>query len=276
MARLAELAAAAAWYAVALVCCAGSWRALLPQVRLRDAIPRYGVGSLANTLLPARAGDAVRVGLFARAVPGGTLAVVGAVAVAGTARWLAVTPLGVAGTIDSNLPPLALLAGGAVALPLPLAFALARRSTRAARIVAPLRAARRADLGTVCCWVGCIVVARVVAATIVAHAFGIPQPLAAALLVVPALELAGIVPLTPANLGVAGGAAALAFHAHGVEMRTALAAGLALHTVETVTSVAIGAASAVRLVGYRPETTFRSALRTLCGSGANESCSAND
>ena len=277
MGRVPELAAAAACYAAALVCCAGSWRALLPQVRLRDAIPRYGVGSLANTLLPARAGDAVRVGLFARAVPGGALAVVGAVAVAGMARWLAMTPLGVAGTVDSGLPPLALLAGGVVALPLPIAYALAGRgSVRASRLLAPLRSAGHAELRSVGAWVTGILAARVVAAAAVAEAFGIAHPLAAAFLVVPALELAGVVPLTPANIGVAGGAAALAFHAHGADMKTALAAGLTLHTVETVTSVAIGAASAVRLVGYRPAMTFWSAFRTLCGSGANESCAAND
>jgi uncharacterized membrane protein YbhN (UPF0104 family) len=249
MGRVPELGAAAACYAAALICCAGSWRALLPEVRLRDAIPRYGVGSLANTLLPARAGDAVRVTLFARSIPGGALAVVGAVAVAGIARWLVLTPLGVAGVLDSSLPPAALLAGGVVALPLPIAYALAGRgSARAGRLIAPLRAAGRAEFRSVTGWVAGILAARVFAAAVVAQAFNVPHPLAAALLVVPALELAGIVPLTPANLGVAGGAAALAFHAHGVDMKTALAAGLTLHTVETLTSVAIGAASAVRLV----------------------------
>ncbi|HZR94634.1 MAG TPA: lysylphosphatidylglycerol synthase domain-containing protein [Gaiellaceae bacterium] len=277
MGRAPELAAAAACYAAAFVCCAGSWRALLPHVRLRDALPRYGVGSLANTLLPARAGDAVRVGLFARIVPGGALAVVGAVAVAGTARWLALTPFGIAGTLDSHLPRVALLGGAAIVLPLPLAYVLARRGcVRAARILLPLRAARTGGLCAVAGWSLGIVAARVVAATAVGQAFGLRHPLAAALLVVPALEVAGIVPLTPANVGVAGGAAALAFHAHGAEMKTALAAGLTLHAVETATAVVIGAASAVRLVGYRPAITLRSAFRTLAGSGANDRCSAND
>ena len=47
------------------------------------------------------------------------------------------------------------------------------------------------------------------------------HPLAAALLVVPALELAGVVPLMPANVGIAGGAAAVAFHAGGMPMHAA-------------------------------------------------------
>ena len=55
--------------------------------------------------------------------------------------------------------------------------------------------------------------ARLGGVTLAGSALGIPHPLAAALLVVPALELAGVVPLTPANVGIAGGAAAVAFHA---------------------------------------------------------------
>jgi hypothetical protein len=75
------LAGAAACYAAALLCCAGSRRPLLPaRLGLRDSLARYGAGSLANTVLPARLGDGVRVGLFARVVPGGTLKVVGAAA----------------------------------------------------------------------------------------------------------------------------------------------------------------------------------------------------
>jgi hypothetical protein len=76
---------------------------------------------------------------------------------------------------------------------------------------------------------------------------------------VPALELAGIVPLTPANAGVAGGAAAVAFHAGGAPMHAALAAGFVVHAVETGTSLAIGSASAVALlrsgVRIRPRRT---------------------
>jgi hypothetical protein len=66
------LALAGTCYAAALVCCAGGWRALLPaSLPLYDAVARYGVGSLANTFLPGRAGDAIRIGLFGRVVPGG-------------------------------------------------------------------------------------------------------------------------------------------------------------------------------------------------------------
>jgi hypothetical protein len=76
--------------------------------------------------------------------------------------------------------------------------------------------------------------------------------LSAALLVIPALELAGTIPLTPANIDVAEGAAALAFHAHGLPMGGALAAGLALHAVETAAGIAFGGAGAGLLLRRSP------------------------
>jgi hypothetical protein len=85
---------AGACFAAGLVCCAGGWRALLTgDISLVDACARFGCGSLANTFLPARGGDIVRIGLFARVVPGGAVAVRGAVAAFEVARWTALLPL---------------------------------------------------------------------------------------------------------------------------------------------------------------------------------------
>jgi hypothetical protein len=263
--RAPELAAAAACYAAALLCCAGSWRALLPtRLRLVDALSRYGVGSLANTLLPARLGDGVRVGLFARVVPGGALAVVGAVAAVGTVRWLTLAPLGVAGTADLHVP---VEAAALVLVPPAIALVLVRRG----HFVVRGRACAAASV-----WICGVVAARVVAAASIAAAFGMPHPFAAAVLVVPALELAGVISVAPANLGIAGGAAALAFHAHVAATSTAVAAGFALHAVETGTALAIGLASAVSLFRYRPAMILRSARLTFAGRGANDSSLAND
>jgi hypothetical protein len=166
-------------------------------------------------------------------VPGGALAVVGAVAAVGTVRWLALTPLGVAATAGAHVPRTVLVAA---AIPLVVAAVLARRGHLTARPRAYAAAAA---------WIAGVVGTRLLAAAAVAASFGIPHPLAAALVVVPALELAGVVALAPANLGLAGGAAALAFHLHGAPAETAVAAGFALHAVEAGT--AIGIASAVVL-----------------------------
>lgn len=88
-------------------------------------------------------------------------------------------------------------------------------------------------------------------AAVAGSALGVSHPLTAALLVVPALELAGIVPLTPANVGIAGGAAALAFHAHGLPMHAALAAGLALHGIETGVGLLVGVLCTAALLRRR-------------------------
>jgi hypothetical protein len=265
-----ELVFAACCFAAAIGCSAASWRSLLaPRLAFGDAVARYGVGSLVNTFAPARAGDAVRVGLFARVVSGGILAVAGAVAIVGTARWLALAPLAVAGG-GSKVSPLALLAPGVIALPLAGAWVLARRGCmRAHTLVAPLRAARIAVLG----WVCGTLASRVAATTLAGTALGIPHPVAAALLVVPALELAGVVSLGPANIAIAGGAAGLAFHAGGVPMHAALAAGLALHAMETGAGVVVGAASAVALRRGRNDKR-PGQTRSACASALAEGSAA--
>ena len=50
-------------------------------------------------------------------------------------------------------------------------------------------------------WVGLAMALRIAAAAGIAAAFGIDRPLAAALLIIPALDLAGLLPLTPGNVG---------------------------------------------------------------------------
>ncbi|HUJ92422.1 MAG TPA: alkaline phosphatase family protein, partial [Gaiellaceae bacterium] len=231
-------------FAASLACAAASWRALLgPGLRLGDACARYGTGSLVNAVVPARAGDAVRLALFARVAPGGALAAGGAAAAVGALRWLAVVPLAIAGTAVAGIaiPPLAVAAAGVAALPLLAALLLARRGSRRARAaLAPLRATSARGRTTLLALVAATLAARLAAAAAGAAALGVPHPLTAALLVVPALELAGVVPLTPGNVGVAGGAAALALRAHGLPMHAALAAGLALHAVETISGIAAG------------------------------------
>lgn len=250
MQQALELALAGTCFAAALVCCAGSWYSMLsPPVGIRGAVARYGVGSLTNTFLPARAGDVVRVGLFGRISPGGAIAVAGAAATVGAVRWVALVPLGIAGTLSSTIPPFALAAAAVALVPLPVLWILARRGSRRACIaLAPLQDASGGTYLVVTAWVAGILAARVAGVAATGVALGVPHPLAAALLVVPAMELAGVVPLLPANAGVAGGAAAMAFHAQGMSMHSAVAAGFIVHAAETATAVAIGGTSAIVLL----------------------------
>jgi hypothetical protein len=84
-----------------------------------------------------------------------------------------------------------------------------------------------------------------------------PLPIGAALAIVPALELAALLPLTPANIGLASAAAAVALHARGLPMSEAVQAGIVLHVVETAAGIAYGTVSALLCVVWlRRPTVF--------------------
>jgi Lysylphosphatidylglycerol synthase TM region len=198
----------------ALVCSASAWRAATGLDDRADAIARYGVGSLVNSLVPAHAGDAVRVALFARAAQDKRLLTAGKAVVGVGAARLLITGL----LLLAMLFPWVLLA--LLAVPL---------------------------LGRVARWVAAATAARLLAAAAIAAALGLPSPLLAALLILPAIDLAGLLPLTPGNIGLKSGAIALALQAHGVDGTTALSTGIALHAVETVVGLAFGSASVLYL-----------------------------
>ena len=198
----------------ALVCSASAWRAATGLDDRADAIARYGVGSLVNSLVPAHAGDAVRVALFARAAQDKRLHTAGKALVGVGAARLLITGV----LLLAMLFPWVLLA--LLAVPL---------------------------LGRVARWVAAATAARLLAAAAIAAALGLPSPLLAALLILPAIDLAGLLPLTPGNIGLKSGAIALALQAHGVDGTTALSTGIALHAVETVVGLAFGSASVLYL-----------------------------
>ena len=109
---------------------------------------------------------------------------------------------------------------------------------------------------------------RLVAAAGIAAAFGIDHPLAAALIIVPALDLAGLLPITPGNVGVASAAVAFALTAHGAASDVALSAGIAFGAVETLTTLALGCGSLLYFAGGRTDAAAggrpASASRAAC------------
>ena len=230
---------AAAGFFLAVVGSAGSWRSAIGlcggRTTLADATARYSVGSLVNTFVPARAGDALRLGLFSRLVPGEhpVWTTGGAFVALGAARAVVLGSLVLAGSFTGALPlwPLA-LAGAAIVV----GCVLVRR-----RRIPPLGALR------IVAWVALSIAGRLAAATAVGAALGIDSPLAAALVIIPALDIAGIVPLTPGNVGVASAAIAAAYHVHGVSFNEGLAAGITFQAVETGVGVLVGIAGVLRL-----------------------------
>ena len=84
------------------------------------------------------------------------------------------------------------------------------------------------------------------------------------LVAVAALSIAGLVQLTPGNLGVGGGALALALHARGVNTADALSTAIAFQAVEVSVSLVVGGAAVVALARPPvPDWTLR-----LAGAGA--------
>jgi uncharacterized membrane protein YbhN (UPF0104 family) len=93
-------------------------------------------------------------------------------------------------------------------------------------------------------WIACAWALRIAGTVAVVLALGVGNALPVAVVLVAAVALSGVLPLTPGNFGMGAGAATLALHGTGVGVGTALALGLALQAVETCTGVTCGVAGA--------------------------------
>jgi len=257
---------AAAGFALAVVGSAGSWRSGVSLVggrtSLTDATARYGAGSLVNTFVPARAGDAVRLGLFSRLVAGDQplRTTGGAFAALGVARAAVLGVLVVAAAFAGAVP-LWPLAVAAALVAVGVAAAVRARHSRAHILDAfrALATSRTASLRLVG-WITLSIAGRVAAATAIGAALGIGRPFIAALIIVPALDVAGILPVTPGNVGVANAAIAIAYRLHGVSLDHGIAAGITFQTLETAISLTVGIAGLLWLAPYRTPTARRVAL----------------
>ena len=100
--------------------------------------------------------------------------------------------------------------------------------------------------------------ARLLATVAVTLALGVPHPLLAALVVMPVLDLAGIVPITPGGVGIATGAVAMALASRGISASQALGVGIAMQGVETLVSLVVGGLGTLYLI--RPNDGVSSTL----------------
>ncbi|HYZ77273.1 MAG TPA: lysylphosphatidylglycerol synthase domain-containing protein [Gaiellaceae bacterium] len=271
-ARPIWLWAAAAGLFAALLCNAWVWRSAILLVGGRidraRAVACYGVGSLVNTATPARIGDAARIALFSRAFEAGsdrywkTGGVFGAI---GAARALVLGVLVLVASVLGALPrwPLLVLGGFVLAALVAAFLARSRRPHRhVAHVLDAFRTLWRSPLGgaRIVGWVSAATAARVGGAAAIAAALGVSHPLLAAAIIVPALDLATLVPLTPGNVGVVSGAVAVTLQTRGVDLTKALTTGIALHAIETAVSIVVGAAGALYLARFASATGRRRAL----------------
>jgi uncharacterized membrane protein YbhN (UPF0104 family) len=268
---------AGAFFALALVSGAWAWQGAAAlcggKTDRVDSVARFCTGSLVNSFAPAKLGEAVRVALFSRRIGGEDKLWKGAgvFGVVAAARAVAQGILVVIAFASGALPlwPVFVFAGIVVVAGV---AAFASRGRRAHSHVAHVLDAFRA-LGScprqaagIVGWCVVSMAARVGAATAIAAALGIPSPLIAALIIVPALDVAGTIPLTPGNIGITSGAIAMALESRGVDLTTALSAGIALHAVETAASVVLGSLGALLLTRF-PSVRMRRLSLVAVGTG---------
>lgn len=247
---------AAALFAIGLGTSAFAWRTAFgacgAHISRTDASARYAAGSLVNSVAPAKLGDALRIALFSKALDGRDRIWTGGgvYAAIGAARALVVAALVIVGSLTGALPlwPVFLLCGIVAALAL-LAYRFGNAHSKFAHLLDGLAALERSPrlAFAVIGWAALGALARVGAAAAVAIALGVPHPLLAALVIVPALDLASIVPLTPGNVGIASGAVAVALQSRGIGMTQALSTGIAFHAMETIAGLTVGATGALWL-----------------------------
>jgi uncharacterized membrane protein YbhN (UPF0104 family) len=263
------LLGALAAFLVSLAATAGAWRSTLIVCGGRlgrvDACARYGTGSLVNILMPARLGEAVRVGLFSKAFgrdhSGRTLTTVGALGAVTAADSLTQSLVVGAGAGIGPVPVWSLaVLGGFVICAAGMAIVAGKRfrTGRPARLFGVFQTLSDspARAGRLFGWLGAATVARLVAAIAIAASLRIPNPVEAGLVMCAVVIVATALPLTPGNVGVTSGAIVLALHAQGIPAASALAAGLVFHAVELLAGIVFGIGGALALVPY-PSAAIR-------------------
>jgi len=259
-ARPIWLWAAAFCFVSSLLASSQVWRSALGlcggRIARADAAACYSLGSLVNGLLPVRVGEAVRLTVFARRLDGddrawrmgGVFTVIAAMRLVVFGILLACAAA--LGAVPLRLVFLVVAVGVFTAA---VAFVTRNRTprTHVAHLFDAFRSLGRSPLQGVriAAWVAASTSARFFGATAIAAALGVKGPVLAALIILPTLDLAGLIPLS-GNVGITSGAVTMALQTHGVGLEQALSTGLAFHAVETVAGIACGVAG-VLVLGTR-------------------------
>ena len=252
-----------------------SWRmtigqALPPehQPRLDDVLTSFGVGLLANAVVPGRLGELARVATLRRHLPdaphGTSATLVGTVFAHRLFDLVPATILVVWVLFTAEVPHWAVVAFGIAAL---VGFALftiawlgARRHHRTVmregvgsfRELLVMARQGLTVLNAPVPLAGAIVLQcagwlmQLLAVYAAMQAFGIDAPLPAAGLVLVLMNVATIVPLWPGNIGLVQAAVAVPLRNYGVPYATGFAYGLALQAIEIACGVGLGLIALMR------------------------------
>lgn len=252
-----------------------SWRMTISQAlpleqqpRLGDVFSSFGVGLLANAVVPGRLGELARVATLRRHMPDAphgtsatlvgtvfahrlfdlvpaTILVVWVLLTAEVPHWAVVT-FGIAALVGFALFTVAWLGarrhhrtvmGGGVGSLREL-LVMARQGLSVLNAPAPLAGAILLQCAG---WL-----MQLLAVYAAMQAFGIDAPLPAAGLVLVLMNVATIVPLWPGNIGLVQAAVALPLRNYGVAYATGFAYGLALQAIEIAVGVGLGLISLAR------------------------------
>jgi uncharacterized membrane protein YbhN (UPF0104 family) len=277
------LALSALAFLGAFACTVGAWHAALTsagaRICPRQAAARLGIGAAVNSFAPAKLGDAVKIALCSRAIaaPGRLWTAGGAYAALTATRSLTLASLVVVASLTGAMPlwPVFVLVGGAgaVAAGATLSSRL-RGHEHVARVLDGITSLARSPraLAAVIGWTVGMQVTRVAGTVAVAAAFGLPHPLLAALVILPALDVAGAIPLTPGSIGIGSGAVVVVLASRGIGMTQALAVALGIQVVETVVSLACGSAGLAYLL--YPNARARLIARRIVLVGASAAVAA--
>jgi uncharacterized membrane protein YbhN (UPF0104 family) len=245
-------------FVLAFACTVGAWHAALcaagGRIGSKQVAARVAIGSLVNSFAPAKLGDAVKVALCSRAIdaPDRLWTVGGVYAALAAARSLALASLLVVASATGALPLWPAFALCGVVVVLAAAAGSSRRWRAHPRIahllegIAALARSPRAA-ATVLAWSFGLQLARLLATIAVAIGLGLPHPTLAALVILPALDLAGTFPITPGGIGIGSGAVAVALASRGIGMTQALGVGFAIQALETLVSISAGTCGAIYL-----------------------------
>jgi uncharacterized membrane protein YbhN (UPF0104 family) len=271
------LGVAAIGFAAAFGCTVGAWtaafRAAGGRICPRQAASRLGIGSLVNCFAPAKLGDAVKVALCSQAIdaPGRLWTAGGVYAAISAARCLALAALVVVAAAAGALPwwPVLVLCGFVAVLAAAGALSGRLHHPRIAQLLEGLAALERSPraVATLLAWTFAMAAARVGATVAVAASLGLPHPLLAALVILPALDVATAFPITPGAIGIGSGAVAVALTGRGIGMPDALGTGIAMQAIESVVSITAGSLGILYLAQSRP--AYRRWTLRLATAGAS-------
>lgn len=252
------LGLALAGFGLAFLCGVGAWRTAFmaagAKIEPGETAARVGVGALVNSFAPARLGDAVKVALLSRAIdsPGRMWTGGGVYAALEASRAIALASLVVVASATGAIPlwpVFVLLAVAALITVAARASSRVRHHTRIKKLLAGISALASSPraAATVLGWSLAVQLTRLLATVAVARALDLPHPMLAALVILPALDLAGAFPITPGAVGIGSGAVAVALTSRGIGMSQALAVGIAMQALETAISIVAGSVGALYL-----------------------------